>query len=119
MPGDGGTYRRPVTVTLTATDAAPGSGVDKTEYRVNGGDWNDYSAPIRREQPGMYVVEFRSTDRTGNVEATKSIAFKIAVAGELPAELQRRVHGHRRSIRSGRFCARTPRHGRSWTARCG
>ena len=41
QPGNGGTYTRPVTVTLTATDAAGGSGVDTTEYRVNGGDVAD------------------------------------------------------------------------------
>ena len=38
QPGNGGTYQRAVTVTLTATDGTGGSGVDITEYRVNGGD---------------------------------------------------------------------------------
>jgi PKD repeat protein len=80
QPGSGGTYQRAVTLTLTATDGTGGSGVDITEYRVNGGDWIEYEAPIRREQPGMYLIEFRSTDRTGNVEATKSVTFTIAVA---------------------------------------
>ena len=80
QPGSGGTYQRPVTVTLTATDAAGGSGVESTEYRVNGGDWTSYERPIRREQPGMYLIEFRSTDRTGNVEAVKSVSFTIEVA---------------------------------------
>ena len=28
----------------------------------------------------MYLIEFRSTDRTGNVEAAKSVSFTIAVA---------------------------------------
>jgi glucose/arabinose dehydrogenase/PKD repeat protein len=79
QPGNGGTYQRAVTVTLTATDPAGGSGVDVTEYRINGGDWVEYEGPIRREQPGMYLVEFRSTDRTGNVEDTKSVTFTIEV----------------------------------------
>ena len=86
-PGPGGTYTRPVTVTLTATDAAGGSGVDTTEYRVNGGDWLDYESPIRREQPGMYLIEFRSTDRTGNVEEIKSVTFTIAVPENCPTNL--------------------------------
>ena len=80
QPGAGGTYTRAVTVTLNATDPAPGSGIDSTEYRVNGGEWQDYEGPLRREQPGMYLFEYRSTDRTGNVEAIKSVAFTIAVA---------------------------------------
>ena len=80
QPGAGGTYTRAVTVTLNAVDPAPGSGIDSTEYRVNGGEWQDYEGPLRREQPGMYLFEYRSTDRTGNVEAIKSVAFTIAVA---------------------------------------
>ena len=74
-PGTGGTYTRPVTVTLTATDAAGGSGVDTTEYRINGGDWLDYEARSAASSPAMYLIEFRSTDRTGNVEATKSVTL--------------------------------------------
>ena len=45
QPGAGGTYTRPVTVTLTATDPAGGSGVDTTEYRINGGDWQPTTRP--------------------------------------------------------------------------
>ncbi len=61
--------------------------MDTTEYRVNGGDWLDYESPIRREQPGMYLIEFRSTDRTGNVEAIKSVTFTIAVPENCPTNL--------------------------------
>ena len=68
-PGNGGTYTRPVTVTLTATDAAGGSRrghdrVPRQRRRVA-----DYSAPIdAARSPGAYRIEFRSTDQTGNVE---------------------------------------------------
>ena len=41
-PGDGGTYERPVTLVFLANDEDGGSGVDFTEYRVNGGDWTEY-----------------------------------------------------------------------------
>ena len=92
-PGAGGTYTRPVTVTLSATDPAGGSGVDTTEYRVNGGDWVDYERPIRREQPGMYLIEFRSTDRTGNPEDIKSVAFTIAVAANCPTNFNDEFDG--------------------------
>ena len=93
-PGDGGTYVRPVTVTLSATDPAPGSGIDSTEYRLNGGSWQDYVRPIRREQPGVYEIEYRSTDRTGNAEAIKRVTFTIADPGQLHPELERRVQRH-------------------------
>ncbi len=92
-PGAGGTYTRPVTVTLSATDPTGGSGVDTTEYRVNGGEWADYERPLRREQPGMYLIEFRSTDRTGNVEEIKSVAFTIAVAANCPTNFNDEFNG--------------------------
>ncbi|HEY6891488.1 MAG TPA: ThuA domain-containing protein, partial [Solirubrobacter sp.] len=86
-PGNGGTYTRPVTVTLTATDGAGGSGVDDTEYRVNGGEFQIYSAPITRSQPGDYTVDFRSVDKTGNVETAKTVTFKIAIPENCPTNL--------------------------------
>ncbi|HWK29671.1 MAG TPA: ThuA domain-containing protein [Solirubrobacter sp.] len=93
QPGAGGTYTRPVTVTLTAADEAGGSGLDRTEYRVNGGEFQTYSAPFTRSLPGEYLVEFRSADRTGNVEATKSVAFTIAVPENCPTSLNDEFDG--------------------------
>jgi hypothetical protein len=80
QPGDGGTYRRPVTVTLTAADTPGGSGVERTEYRVNGGEYQIYTAPITRSQPGPYSIDYRSTDRTGHVETARTVTFTIEVA---------------------------------------
>lgn len=79
-PPVGNIYTRPVTVTLTATDPAPSGGLDRTEYRINGGTWNTYSAPIRRQQPGLYLVEYRSVDQAGNEEDIKSVTFEIKIA---------------------------------------
>ena len=65
----------------------PGSGVAFTEYRLNAGEWvrsdNDAAAdPFETmftvEDAGDYLVEYRSTDEAGNVEATKSVEFSIA-----------------------------------------
>jgi PKD repeat protein len=93
-PGNGGTYTKPVHVTLTATDDAEGSGVDKTEYRFNGGDWQLYTGtPVTRTQPGDYTLEFRSTDKTGNVEATKSVTFKIEVVDNCQPSLNDEFDG--------------------------
>lgn len=79
--GTGGYYRSPVTVTLTAQDA--GSGIAKTEYRVNSGGWQTYTAPFTYSEDGSYTVSYRSTDNAGNVEAEKQIAFMIG-ASEMP-----------------------------------
>ena len=32
----------------------PGTGVERTEYRINGGDWQELQRADRREQPGEY-----------------------------------------------------------------
>ena len=45
QPGNGGTYQRPVTVTLTATDRPAAAASTTTEYRVNGGDWHRTTRP--------------------------------------------------------------------------
>ncbi len=60
--------------TLTATDDA--SGVAKTEYRIDGGIWTGYM-PFSIATEGSHLVEYRSTDRAGNVEITKSFAVTV------------------------------------------
>jgi PKD repeat protein len=64
-------------VTLAGNDGAGGSGVDKTEYKVDGGAFAAYTAPIAVTTPGSHTIEFRSTDKAGNVEATKSLTVKV------------------------------------------
>ena len=51
LPGPGGTYNRAVTVTLTATDQG-GTGVERTEYRIDGGPFRALHAagPRRLER---------------------------------------------------------------------
>ena len=66
----------------------PGSGVDYTEYRVNtAGRWakkantanaSPFVTTVHGAGPGRHVVEYRSADKAGNIEATKSVAFSIA-----------------------------------------
>jgi len=65
----------PVTVTLTATDI--GTGVNYTKYRIDGGSWLTYSAPIVLSTVGSHTVEFNSTDLAGNTEATKNVTVQI------------------------------------------
>jgi uncharacterized protein involved in tellurium resistance len=67
-------YATDTTITLSASDE--GSGIEKTEYRVNEGDWKTYESPILIKADGIYTIDYRSSDRAGNVEDSKSISLK-------------------------------------------
>ena len=69
-PPNNGWYRQPVTITLVAVD--DGIGVDKTYYRINGGDWNTGDT-FRLIASGNYDIEFYSVDLLGRTEAVSSI----------------------------------------------
>ena len=78
-------------VTLSATDDVE---VDTTEYRIDGGAWQTYSAPFKLTLTGgTHTFEYRSTDVDGNIEATKSanILFNpsvdVPVGGSVPSAL--------------------------------
>ena len=73
-----------ITVT-SGSSTVPGSGVDYTEYRVNGGAWtkkantanaSPFLTTFKAEAEGDYAIEYRSADKAGNVEATKSVALQ-------------------------------------------
>jgi predicted extracellular nuclease len=59
------------TVTLTTDEPAT------TQYRVNGGAWQTYTAPFVITTEGTNLVEFFSTDEWGAVEEVKSITVKV------------------------------------------
>ncbi len=63
-------------VTLTATDAT--SGVAGTEVNLDNGPWSAYTGPVTVSAPGAHVVSYRSTDRAGLVEATRSVSVTVA-----------------------------------------
>jgi plastocyanin len=73
------TYLNSATLRLSAGDAGC-SGVDSTEYRVNGGEWTAYSGPVPFEDPGTYAVEYRATDRAGNTSQPQSVTFTVREA---------------------------------------
>jgi pimeloyl-ACP methyl ester carboxylesterase len=74
--GVDGWYVAPVTVVLTATDYE--SGVGGTYYR-SGPDreWTLYNGPFTLSEEGPITFEYRSIDRSGNVEAAHQLRIKI------------------------------------------
>ena len=74
-PVKDGWYNSDVTLNLQSTDSL--SGVAKTEYKVNDGDWQEYNGSIVLTSEGINKVQYRSTDNAGNVEETKSVDVKI------------------------------------------
>ncbi|GIG49904.1 hypothetical protein Dsi01nite_079450 [Dactylosporangium siamense] len=69
----------PATVTVTATDAQ--SGVASISYRLDGGEWTAYTAPVVVSAPGVHSVSYRATDRAGNVSSAQSAAFTVTDPG--------------------------------------
>lgn len=60
--------------TLAATDNL--SGVKMTEYRVDGGQWTVY-APFKIATEGSHLIEFRSVDNLGNMEAVRTLSVIV------------------------------------------
>ena len=75
-----------VTVTLSPSDAL--SGIASTDYRVDGGAFQNgisvlVPAPADHSNDGAHLVEYRSTDNAGNVEPLRSATVRIDT--ELPS----------------------------------
>ena len=78
-----------VTLTLTATDNAGGSGMSggqaTTQYKIGGGSWTAGTtvvvpAPANHSGDGAQAVTFQSCDAAGNWETAKSVTVKIDTA---------------------------------------
>jgi len=86
-----------VTLGLTATDGL--SGVDHTEYRIDGLAWT-LGATVTVTGDGVHTIGFRSYDTVGNVEAERTTTLgidtspPIAVASSVPRTTQRLIDVH-------------------------
>jgi hypothetical protein len=69
-----GTYGQPVEVELNGADG-DGSGVVATEYRLDGGEWTEYTEPFTVSAIGLHRLEYASIDAAGNPEAVRQVAF--------------------------------------------
>ncbi|HEX5782469.1 MAG TPA: PKD domain-containing protein, partial [Solirubrobacteraceae bacterium] len=75
----GGSFTGPTSVTLAGADS--GSGLDKLEYRLDGGAWTTYTAPVTISGEGPHTLEHRATDVAGNVGAVGSGTYTIQSTG--------------------------------------
>ena len=82
--GLAGWYRSPVTVSLSAVDDAPSSGVATLEYRVNDGAFQPYAAPFVVSAEGTTRITARAADRAGNVESSLPAAL-VMIDSSAPA----------------------------------
>jgi len=73
--GNNSWYVSDVEFTLNATDDI--SGVNVTQFRVDGGYIKTYTEPFNIPTDGEHTVEYRSIDYAGNIEDWKSVEFKI------------------------------------------
>ncbi|MDQ0873656.1 hypothetical protein QFZ77_002315 [Paenibacillus sp. V4I3] len=72
-----GIYTSDVMLTLAASDASVGSGIDKTEYSFDGTNWHIYNGPLVFTNEGITNVSFRSYDIAGNIEIQHTITIQI------------------------------------------
>jgi hypothetical protein len=75
--GDDGNYTEAVQASLRATDSL--SGVNMTEYRLDGGPWSRYSGAVAIGE-GPHAFQYRSTDRAGNIEAIRSVPVNVSIS---------------------------------------
>ncbi|MGW5745337.1 OmpL47-type beta-barrel domain-containing protein [Amycolatopsis sp. NPDC003861] len=78
-----GSYVGKATVTVTAADA--GSGVAAVEYKVDGGAWTAYTAPVPVSAAGAHTVGYRARDVAGNASAEGSVSFTVVAGGDTTA----------------------------------
>ena len=73
--GVNGWYLNPV-VSLSADDRW-GVGVDRIEYRLDGGAWTPYTGPFQVLTPNGHTLELRSFDKRGNAERGNVVEFNV------------------------------------------
>jgi hypothetical protein len=73
--GNNGWYISKINVTLIATD--DNSGVNRTEYQLDGGAWQTYKHPFNITVDGHRILNYRSIDNAGNREQAKNVTFSI------------------------------------------
>ena len=74
-----------VTITLSATDTGtPATGVASTQYKIDLGSYQTYTAPFTISTEGLHTVTYLSTDNSGNVEGGQTFTVKIDKTAPAP-----------------------------------
>ncbi|MBU1158051.1 MAG: hypothetical protein KKE24_01775 [Candidatus Thermoplasmatota archaeon] len=73
--GSSGWYTSAVEFTLTSED--DDEGVNYTRYRLDGGEWSDYTSAVTVSAEGSHALEFYSVDLAGNAENIQSASINI------------------------------------------
>lgn len=68
-------WHSPVSVTLAVSDGL--SGVADTQYLLDGGAWTTYATPVAITTEGVHTLQYRSSDRAGNLETTRALTVRI------------------------------------------
>ncbi len=75
--GNGGFYVTSVGVALNCQDVVSNCQANGTKFSLDGGAEQSYTGSFLVGGDGNHAVSFFSTDNAGNVEAAKSVSFKI------------------------------------------
>jgi hypothetical protein len=73
--GNNNWYTSCVTTTLQATD--PVSGVDAIFFKLDSGNWTEYTLPVEVCTDGQHTINYYAVDNAGNEETPKTVSFKI------------------------------------------
>jgi hypothetical protein len=113
-PGTAASFAPDGTVTLTGDDGW-GSGVDRIEYRLDGGAWTTYTVPFK-PAAGTRVLEHRATDDTATSAPRRRTRWRwTRRAPRSPRRCRSRSAVRRASARSRRARRRTTaRRRRPW-----
>jgi hypothetical protein len=98
IDGLSGWYKTNPTITLNAADDM--SGVAQTFYRINGGSWQNYTAPFKVTTEGTSTIEYYSTDKAGNIEAIKSYSLKVDITAPITKSILSPINGLTKSGKS-------------------
>ncbi|MCD6330783.1 MAG: PKD domain-containing protein [Thermoplasmata archaeon] len=97
--GRNGWYISNVTVELIVNETV--SGIKKTVYRIDEGNWTTYNQPFVISDEGEHLLEFYSEDFAGNVEEVKNVTIKIdktPPSAEITTPLEKKLYIFGRKI---------------------
>ena len=91
-------YLGSANIALTPSDAAPGSGLASTRFRLNGGP-EQWGTTVNVTAVGDYTLDYWSVDRAGNVESAHRWTFAVRVATGVSITSNKKTVTRRRPVR--------------------